>query len=78
MSGELHLGAGITTVLGTLDRDYYKFSRWRWLGICCPGNPNSISAALLLVGGSDIGVSLDLDRNISTQPHTLNPKELNI
>lgn len=29
-----------------------KFSDWRWLGMCCPGNPNSASAALLLVSGS--------------------------
>lgn len=54
-----------------------KFSDWRWLGMCCTGNANITSAALLLVGGSEYRSFPDLDKNTSTQPHRLNPKELN-
>lgn len=45
--------------------------------MCCTGNANITSAALLLVGGSEYRSFPDLDKNTSTEPHRLNPKELN-
>lgn len=54
-----------------------KFSDWRWLGVCCAGNASITSAALLVVGGSERRSFPDLEKNTSTPPHGLNPKELN-
>lgn len=77
MSGELPLGALIIAFLDTLDRSCCKILRLEKAASSSPGNPCGTSAALSLVGGSDVGAFPDLDRNISAQPHTLNPKELN-